>query len=142
MNSVNKGINSANKISLTIVVCSVVIGLVLLVTAFIQVRVNQAPQIQWEYLSFSYSQSDTYDTSAPRYELVLINEPYSGIFEQVLYQGCSSGSGLLSCVGKNFQGLEYFLNVLGKDGWEAINFANSSDQNTYRLEMLFKRPIR
>jgi hypothetical protein len=163
--------NTGNKISFTIVGCTILLAMIILLTSFLQMKdlspvaalptaqaivqpttiptAQPVPQnniketsARWEYISLSYSQGNTYDEDVTRYETVNINEPYQNAFDQILYKGCSNDKDIFTCIGKNFQGLEFFLDVLGKDGWEAIGFANTSDQYKYSIDVVFKRAVR
>lgn len=104
---------------------------------------------QWEYLSVDYAQFETFDGEVPRYEIVNAPEPYGSRFAVLLFEGCSITDSLSSyfdievrkCIGRNFIGREYVLSVLGADGWEMVAFDNQSSEYSYRVEMVFKRPI-
>ncbi len=167
----NKTMNSSNKISLTIVACSILVSLVILMASFLQIKLAspttplptaqsvlqptpaptaQTAFIQWEYINLDYSQHKTYDADVPLYEVLIIDEPYESALYRILGKGCSvySYPDILfnpetqKCAGKNFKGREYFFNVLGQDGWELISIENTSDQYNYSVDAVFKRPIR
>lgn len=103
---------------------------------------------RWEYLTVNYSQSTNFaeNPSNDRYELVSADqEPYMSQFLAILYEGCDGIDDTfteeMNCVSGNFKGREYFLDLLGQDGWELIQIDNQSSQYTYQIDMLFKRPI-
>lgn len=107
-----------------------------------------AAPTQWEYLSVSYSQfqTDMGNLSSPRYEIIAVDtEPYATQFADMMFEGCDMGSSGFpvdtDCMVDNFQGRQYYLNLLGQDGWELIQVDNQSTEFTYQVEMLFKRPI-
>lgn len=103
---------------------------------------------QWEYLTINYSQYTNYAENPinPRFEIVTVDqEPYASLFSAILYAGCNNVAGDFAaesnCASGNFKGREYFLNVLGQDGWELIQVDNQSSEFEYQVDMLFKRPI-
>jgi hypothetical protein len=168
-------VNTGNKISFTIVACTVLLALITLATSFLQMTkpstvaalptaqavlqptsqpnaqnfAKELP-VQWEYISLNYWQRNSYDSDAPLYDVVAFNRTYEGRLTQILSKDCSIDILYVDddvyqgyrCAAKNYKGREYFFNVLGQDGWELITLDNTSDQTTYSVDALFKRPIR
>ena len=119
-------------------------------TEFVPTEVSLATPVptslatRWEYLTVNYSQI-TYFIDP--YELVTADqEPYESQFLAILYEGCDGldnfSSEQRNCLSGNFKGREYFLNLIGQDGWELIQIDNQSSQYTYKIDILFKRPTR
>lgn len=173
--------NSDNKISITIVVCTGLLSIIMLATTFLQMwpaisasplptpqgilqptsegepqTEPETPRGGWEYLEFTYQQNEIstrfsdVDLQAYLYETISVRDPYGSQFFDLLAQGCGVNSVIAlmmdieaqDCVGQNLKGLEYFLNSLGGDGWEMMTIDNTSDEDIYRVNLIFKRPVR
>lgn len=96
----------------------------------------QVPQPQgWEYALLQYSQIPSYQENENPFELALIDRPeYVDAFDN----GCSASN--IACIQRNFKGMSYYIEILGRDGWEMISINNTSS-NSYSVEIFFKRPV-
>jgi len=124
-------------------------------TEFITTEVSLATPVptslatRWEYLTVIYAQSTNLadNPNNDLYELVTADqEPYASQFSAILYEGCDGLDNFIyeeiNCLSGNFKGREYFLNLIGQDGWELIQIDNYISQYTYKIDILFKRPTR
>jgi hypothetical protein len=97
---------------------------------------------QWEYLTVDFSQSDI-DYDFEQEEFVFADrEPYSTMFAELVVGDCDpdGGTEFYNCLEQNRLGRAFYLEILGSDGWELIQVVNSSDQYSYKVELIFKRP--
>lgn len=88
----------------------------------------------WEYLILSYTQYDT-DFDGNLVELVIPSRPE---YTHLAMPSCLEED----CLEDIFQGLDYYLDVFGLDGWELVTLIDKSTQYSYRVELIFKRQRR
>ena len=138
-------------ISSAVGILFLVFGILSLVTSS---RAQSMQVTQWEYVSVDYAQhriiSAIYssDAEVTRYEMVLADaEPYRSMFIGFVTDGCNIEGDIVfdeeaqECIGRNFKGRAFFMNLLGVDGWELIQIDNNSTEYSYQLDMIFKRPM-
>lgn len=131
------------RIKLSILILCVASVLLATYVVFAKPASQEFTGTKWEYLTLDYSQLGSFDPGidgTKRYEIVLADKvPYKDTFIQASYGDCKSDDD--ACKIALFKGREYYLDLLGADGWEMIAFNNLSSQYTYQVEMIFKRPI-
>jgi len=96
---------------------------------------------RWEYLTFNYSQGNTFEDERRPYELAYSNDLFYDValfgvdacLEEELF------SDQVNCWADNFRGLDYFLDTYGNDQWELISLVDKSTEYSYRVEAIFKR---
>jgi hypothetical protein len=96
---------------------------------------QESNQQRWEYAIMQYSQFSDFSGNENPLEFAII--------DRVEYlEAFSNGCEVLDdeCNMENFQGLNYYVNILGSDGWEMVSVNNTST-NHYSVEIFFKRPI-
>jgi hypothetical protein len=136
-----KSTNALDYTLITSIIQSVILLLILFITVYTAFSRTDAPEaVPWEYATMQYSQ---YDWFGSIYESVFVSrESYMTAFNDVLLAGCSEETSAIDevCI-SNFQGLDFFINTMGADGWEVITVINQSSQDTYRLEVYLKRKL-
>jgi len=94
---------------------------------------TQTSATAWEYMMVQYSQVRSFDGDDNPLEFVIFD-----LLEYTLEfdNGCDVTDSV--CRSQNFQGLSYYMNEVGDDGWELISINNTSS-SSYSVELFFKR---
>lgn len=97
-------------------------------------------QVQgWEYLTVQYSQLDLF-LDEGLIEVVQSNDPLydQQLFSELICKDILSEENK-QCA-ENFRGMAYYLNLWGQEGWELLSVVDKSDQYTFSVEIILKRP--
>jgi hypothetical protein len=107
--------------------------------------INQNAAVSdWEYLTLSYTQFDVDDDDNRE---VIFYTDYGDVYDVSLFgeRACNMGVNItdddIACLEDNFIGLTEVMNILGEQSWEFISLEENSDQYSYSVDIMFKRPI-